>query len=69
LLDLHGTPLTPVLVLGWLLGWWPVGWLAASLLPLGVLTVALGHLPVVTNDLDRHRHTCRGFLFRDSPLL
>jgi hypothetical protein len=38
-------------------------------LHLGWLIVALGPAAHITGQLDRHRHTCRGFLFSDSPWL
>ena len=33
------------------------------------LIVSIGRNPVVTNERDRYKGSCRGFLFRDSPLL
>ena len=35
----------------------------------GWLIIALGVKAVETLPIDRHRHTCRGFLFADSPVL
>jgi len=64
--------------------WWAVQFYAGAYLSVGAhldlrrpyldlhvlwFIISLGRLPVLTNELDRHRHTCRGFLFRDSPLL
>ena len=34
-----------------------------------VFILAVGKRPVITSELDRHRHTCRGFLFSDDPVL
>lgn len=38
-------------------------------LHLGVLTLAVGPDAHITGQQDRHRHTCRGFLFADDPVL
>lgn len=35
----------------------------------GWVIVALGARPVITCDRDRHRHSCRGFMFADDPIL
>ena len=69
LLDLHGTVLTPPLLLGYVGGWWSAWWLLASLLPLGVLTISIGPAAHITGQRDRHRQSCRGFLFADDPVL
>lgn len=34
-----------------------------------IVTVALGTAAHITAQRDRHRHTCRGFLFADDPVL
>ena len=34
----------------------------------GWLIVSIGSRPVITNAVDRYRHSCRGFLF-DEPVL
>lgn len=33
------------------------------------LIVSLGRQPWLTDARDRHRHSCRGFLFADDPIL
>ena len=38
-------------------------------LHLGWLIVAVGPEAAITGQADRHRHSCRGFLFADSPHL
>lgn len=38
-------------------------------LHIGWLIVSIGRNPVVTNERDRLRGSCRGFLFRGDPLL
>jgi len=35
----------------------------------GWIIVSIGRNPVITNERDRLRGSCRGFLFRDSPVL
>lgn len=34
-----------------------------------LLIFSVGDNPVITNERDRLKGSCRGFLFRDSPLL
>lgn len=36
---------------------------------LGPLTVSVGRVPWVTDEMDRHRGSCRGFLFADEAVL
>jgi hypothetical protein len=67
LLDLHMTPLSPLLLVS--LVWWPWWVLLFSLLPLGVFTLAIGPASHITGQQDRHRQCCRGFLFADDPVL
>lgn len=35
-------------------------------LHLGIMTLAFGPAAHITNQKDRHRHSCRGFLFSDN---
>lgn len=64
--------------------WWAVQFYAAPYLSVGIhfdfampymdvhflwLIASIGRNPVVTNEEDRHKGSCRGFLFRDDPLL
>lgn len=68
----------------WWGSWWAIQFYWARCLSLGGhldwergyvdlhaawFTFSLGRNPVVTNERDRLRGSCRGFLFRDSPLL
>jgi hypothetical protein len=68
LVDVHATPLLPVLLVAMVLGG-PAWLLALAFLPTGVLTLALGPDAHITSQADRHRHSCRGFLFADDPHL
>jgi hypothetical protein len=38
-------------------------------LHLGWLIISLGRNPVITNERDRLRGSCRGLLFREDPVL
>jgi hypothetical protein len=64
--------------------WWAAQFYWAKCLSLGVhvdfaspyvdlhflwFTVSVGNNPVITNERDRQRGSCRGFFFADSPLL
>jgi len=64
---------------GWAVQFWPGPYLSLGLhvhagrplldLHLGWLIIALGPDAHITSQADRHRHSCRGFLFSDSPHL
>jgi len=64
--------------------WWAVQIYAAPYVSVGLhvdlampyldvhflwVIASVGNNPVITNERDRHKGSCRGFLFRDSPLL
>lgn len=63
----------------WAVQFWPGPYLSLGFhidlrrpildLHVGPLIVAVGKHPVVTAARDRHRHTCRGFMFADDPVL
>lgn len=37
-------------------------------LHLGIVTLAFGPAAHITDQAERHRHSCRGFLFSDNPV-
>lgn len=68
----------------WWGAWWAIQFYRAPCLSFGLhldfampyadvhflwLTISVGRNPVVTNERERNRGSCRGFLFRDDPLL
>jgi len=68
----------------WWGDWWAVQLYAARYVSLGVhidfampyfdihflwLIVSVGRNPVITNERDRLRGSCRGFMFPDNPVL
>jgi len=68
LLDLHVTPLVVAFALvPFGLPWWVACLL--HLVPAGVVTLSVGAAPHITGQADRHRQSCRGFLFADDPIL
>lgn len=64
---------------GWAVQFWPGPYLSIGFhfdarrpvfdLHLGWLIIAVGSEAAITGQADRHRHSCRGFLFSDSPHL
>lgn len=70
LLDIHLTPQALIvlpLVIAGMTPWALL--LLLCLLPLGVITLAIGPESHITGQADRHRQCCRGFLFADDPVL
>lgn len=64
---------------GWAVQFWPEPYFSLGFhvdprrpildLHFGWLIVAVGRSAHITELRDRHRHTCRGFLFADDPNL